>query len=272
MVNMLLLATCFNNLRICESTMKTDDPTFQSININDINTSDENNNVQSTNKEVITDLSMTPDEPKPKTENIPFSPSQIYQHLFKQKRLAHKEAMSSLLALEKYEKQYKMLKILLEQMFKVISTSRIRLMESGFIAGDDIPTEENSRDAFSAILENIAFFGDLLMHMPDAVSEQLAINRAWKDLSSWGWSFCNETNIFQTSDQTLLNLMGQELGILEKDIDYVNPYRHDKKKTKAALESQAFGKSKSDLKKKEKRKEKKKKKGPRLSNIPHTEL
>ena len=62
----------------------------------------------------------------------------------------------------------------------------------------------------------MAFFGDLLLHMPDAVLEQLNKNRKFRDLSRWGWTFCNETNIFEKSDKTLLHLMAQELQIIGK--------------------------------------------------------
>jgi len=59
--------------------------------------------------------------------------------------------------------------------------------------------------ALSMVLENTAFVGDILLRLPDATHALLKDNREWNLLVEWAVRFCNDTLIFEGSDELLLN-------------------------------------------------------------------
>ncbi|KAK2188577.1 hypothetical protein NP493_128g04022 [Ridgeia piscesae] len=159
----------------------------------------------------------------------PPSPRDIYRKLFRQKRAVQLEAVRSISSLEKYEKQYKMVRLLLEQIFKVMADSKVKLTEAGYLPGDPFPKDETIRELFAHIVENTAFFGDLLLRIPDMTHDLLRRNHEWHVLIHWSIGFANETGIYEKADAKLLHLMAQELNIVERDPDYINPYKEETK-------------------------------------------
>ncbi len=61
--------------------------------------------------------------------------------------------------------------------------------------------------AFSSVAENTAFFGDILLHMPDMTHAILEHYKEWGVAIKWGIGFCNESNIYMGSDKRLLSLV-----------------------------------------------------------------
>lgn len=199
------------------------------------------------------------------------SPLHLYQLLFREKRKSHREAVKAILGLKTYEKQYKMVNLIMEKMFSTTEEAKVFLMEAGFTPGDPFPTNEKMRDAMSMIIENTVFFGDILLHLPDITHDLLKRNKQWDLMARWGISFCNDTKVYEEAELKLLNLMAQELGIIEKDPDYVNPYKSNQKDLQKEIEK-LLKDSMDEPVRKKKKKRKEKKRGPRLSSIPHTEL
>jgi hypothetical protein len=199
----------------------------------------------------------------------------LYRRLFKQKREAHKDAIKSIIAMGSYEKQYKMIQMLFTKMFTILTKSRVQLTEAGYTPGDQFPTTDHIKEALSTVLENIAFVGDILLRLPDITHNLLKANPEWNLTVQWGIGFCNDTLIFTGSDSVLLYTMAQELELIEKDPDYLNPYRSDTMQSKIDAE---MAKEKLDadaVRKAQKlklRKEKKKLKGPRMSSPRRDEL
>lgn len=196
-----------------------------------------------------------------KNSTTKISPEEMYIKLFLDKRKLHFEAMQSVSKIEVYEKRYKMLNTLFEKIFKVLSESKEKLIEKSFFVGDPFPIDENIRDIYSQVLENTAFFGDLILRQPDMTHLILKKRNDWKILATWAIGFVNETKAFQTSQSNHLHLLSQELGIIEKDKNYVNPYK--------AASNQASHKDQllqDEIKKIRKQKKKELKKGPRLSS------
>jgi len=198
----------------------------------------------------------------------------IYRRLLRQKREMQKDAVKMILASESYEKQYKMIKMIFTKLFVVLTQSKVRLMEAGYTPGDAFPNVEDVKDALSMVLENTAFAGDIVLRLPDISHSLLKGNTEWSVLIQWAVGFCNDTQIFTGSDAILLSTMAQELDLVEKDPNYVNPYREDTKLSKQAADEleRNLAESKKRADRAKVRKEKKKQKGPRMSAPRHNEL
>lgn len=46
------------------------------------------------------------------------------------------------------------------------------------------------------MLENTAFFGDVVLRFPKIVHHYFDRNSNWNNLVRWGISFCNQTGVF----------------------------------------------------------------------------
>merc|ERR1712002_64752 len=133
------------------------------------------------------------------TNSSKIAPEDLYIKLFQDKRKLHYEAVQSVSKIEVYERRYKMLNALLEKIFKVLSDAKAILLENTFFPGDPFPSDKKIRDVYSQVLENTAFFGDLLLRQPDMTHMILKKHNDWKLLATWAIGFANETKAFQTS-------------------------------------------------------------------------
>jgi len=208
----------------------------------------------------------TEESTKEKSSNKADTKMLVYRAIFKQKRSEQTFAAESILKLGDYSKQYHMVEIVLEKLFKVLQDARIKIMESGYIPGQAFPTEQAQLEALGNVLENTALFGDILLRLPDITYKVYSKSNEWKLLARWSVSFCNETKVYDGTDSKLLNLMAQELRLVPRDPNYINPYRNIAQKED--LKSEKSKQEDTSLKKNKKKKEKKKR-GPRLS---HAEL
>ena len=55
--------------------------------------------------------------------------------------------------------------------------------------------------------ENTAFFGDIVMRLPDISHDILHRNHEWELTIQWGIGFCSDSNVFVGRDAKLLNLV-----------------------------------------------------------------
>lgn len=51
--------------------------------------------------------------------------------------------------------------------------------------------------AYSHVVENTAFFGDVVLRFPKIVHHYFDRNSNWNSLIRWGISFCNLTGVFE---------------------------------------------------------------------------
>ncbi|KAJ9596123.1 hypothetical protein L9F63_012707 [Diploptera punctata] len=169
------------------------------------------------------------------------------------------EAVKSLVAIDSYEKQHKMVTLMADKIFSVIEKCRVELQTSGYIpANSSFPHEQDVLDALANTLENTALFGDVLLRLPDITHKILKSKPEWRELIQWSVAFVNKTNLLDKQTIKLMHLVSQELNIVEKDPDYVNPYseNYKRKQEEQLMASTITAKKK---KKKERRK------GPQLS-------
>ena len=172
-----------------------------------------------------------------------------FQKLFMQKRIEQLAAVKNILKLDDLKR-----KTLLDQitsklfqvtpslslyltgiiftLIQVLSSGRIDLENLGFSAGSTPFSPGPTIEKVSLVLENTCLASDLLMRLPDETSEKLKSNSAWDSIFKWAIGFSLETGYLDESSQQLLNLASQELGLIEKQPNYINPYRKEKKPVK----------------------------------------
>lgn len=199
-----------------------------------------------------------------KSENR-MSQLSIYRHVFKQKRVEQMIAVENILKMDDYARQYKIVKIIFEKLFKVLEDAKVLVRESGYIPGDEFPSKQEHKEAVGRIVENTAFFGDIVLRLPDIAHKIFSKDKEWKLLALWSLSFTNSTTIYDEMDSKLLNLMAQELKLIPREPNYFNPFTEEAKRLRNKLENEEPPVSKG--KKKTKKKKKEKAKGPRLSHI-----
>lgn len=198
---------------------------------------------------------------------------QFYRRLFRHKRAEHLEAAKKIVSMNSPVKQRDVLKSLFSKLFSVMVQAKVHLMEASFTPGDPFPTENHLKEALSTVLESTAFLGDIVLRLPDIAHELLDGNDDWKMLTQWAIDFTNDTRIFIEKDRRLISMMAQELGVIEKDPDFINPYKKETRVPEFDRElERILVEQKRMLQKKEKREQKRKQKGPRMSAPPRTEL
>ncbi|XP_016323952.1 coiled-coil domain-containing protein 134-like [Sinocyclocheilus anshuiensis] len=198
---------------------------------------------------------------------------EIYKHLFQSKRKDQLNALKNLVELNDINQQYKIIDIMLKGLFKVLEDSRAVLIAANMQPDDPFPLDDKIKEAYSHVVENTAFFGDVALRFPRIVHHYYDRNADWSRLLRWGLRFCNQTGVFSGgAHQHVLMLMSQELGITGKSLDFVNPYRTERDDVLHTAE--AFQKILREEEKRRRRKEEKRKeirKGPRISRS-RTEL
>jgi len=201
----------------------------------------------------------------PATSGVNISRKVLYMSGFGVKRAEQVEGVKRIQKLKDYSKRYKMVDILLQNLFKVLLSAKVQVIEMGYIPGEEFPEAQEHLDALGHVLENVALFGDLILRVPD-VTHKLYNKKEqgeWRVAMNWGFMFANATGVFEGSHATLLHLAAQELEIIPREENYINPYREAEIKARKKEELEAEEKRKK--KKEEKKKKKKaKRKGPRL--------
>ncbi|KAG5331217.1 CC134 protein, partial [Acromyrmex charruanus] len=183
---------------------------------------------------------------------------ELFKKLFAQRRKDHIEAVQTLLKMDNYERLYKMIAMLAEKVVEVIESSKNVLEKAGFLQyNSSFPEDANIKDALSSILENIALFGDIVLHLPDITHRILRTQPRWNSTIHWSLNFANQTQyLLNKSTITMFRLVEQELNITERDPAYLNPYR-----------SAAHAGQREDSIKKKSVKKEKRKKGPQIAKI-----
>jgi len=193
--------------------------------------------------------------------NISLSKRDIFYAGFQVKRVHQLAAAKQLLNIKDYTKQYKMVKVLLGKLFQVLGSSKLVITQSSYIPGQNFPEKDDDLNALAHVVENTAFFGDVLLRLPDTTRKIMKGNKEWHIIVNWSIGFCNETGIFDKANLKLLNLVAQELELVPRDPAYINPY-----KAETLLKATESSNTKNDKSKAKRKKNRKKgKKGPRLS-------
>lgn len=191
---------------------------------------------------------------------------EIYKRLLEVKRKEQLQALKNLVELNDVNQQHKIIHIMLKGLFKVLEDSRQVLVASNLQPDGPFPLDEKIKEAYSHVVENSAFFGDVALRFPRIVHHYYDRNPDWSVVLRWGLDFCNRTGVFTGgTHQHVLSLMSQELGLTEKSPDFTNPYRTERDDVLHTAE--AFQKILREEEKRRRKEEKRKeiRKGPRIS-------
>ncbi|XP_011331187.3 coiled-coil domain-containing protein 134 [Ooceraea biroi] len=182
---------------------------------------------------------------------------ELFEKLFAQRRKDHMEAVRTLLKMDNY-RLYQTISVLTEKMVDVIESSRSVVEKGGFSSNSSFPEDTNVRDALSSILENTAFFGDVILHLPNVTHRILRARQKWNSTIHWSLSFVNQTrHLLDKSTIAMIRLVEQELNITERDPSYFNPY----------ASSGSTCKDEDTAKRKRSVKRAKRRKGPQMTKI-----
>lgn len=74
------------------------------------------------------------------------------------------------------------------------------------------------------MLENTAFFGDVLLRLPRIVHYYFDQNSNWNLLIRWGISFCNQSGVFDQGPHSpilnLVRLRGSPVGLGHRQVRF----------------------------------------------------
>ncbi|KAK3798085.1 hypothetical protein RRG08_034641 [Elysia crispata] len=183
-----------------------------------------------------------------------------YRMRYSQYRGLQTQVMQSVFKKVEMKDLHGLLTTMLTNLFKITEQARANLTKAGYVAGDEFPEDNETKESLSKVLENMFIFGDLLLQRPKAVHTIYDDHKDWEEQVNWSYHVCSKSGVFNVAELQFLDLMAKEAGILPKDANFENPYLDESEKPRKKFE---------DPKPKEKKKPKKLKRGPRLS---HTEL
>ncbi|KFM66461.1 Coiled-coil domain-containing protein 134, partial [Stegodyphus mimosarum] len=148
----------------------------------------------------------------------------LFKAIFHEKRLQHKDVIQNLLS-QDYEKQYKIVNQTLVKLFEVMGLSKAILEHSGYIPGLDVPVNNTVSEALGQILDNTALYGDFQLKLPDITDRIMKNHPDWLVLVKWAIGFSNSTGLFNESTMRMIDLLCQEMNLIERRKDFINPYR-----------------------------------------------
>ena len=186
-----------------------------------------------------------------------------FKRMFQEKRLYQLGAVKQLQNLDP-EKQTKLLEAMITQMLSVLTKSRSKLLEGGYeVQGGGLPTDQSMREALALVVENTCLASDLLLRFPHFIHKKLKSNQELDATYKWALGFTQEMaqSLLDVSAVRLMDLALQEMGLIERSDDYVNPYKKEDSGKRGEPKKLKFA----DPPEPKKREKKKFNKGPRLS-------
>ena len=150
-----------------------------------------------------------------------------FQTLFQQKRIHQLSAVKQLLNMNP-QNQVKMLDSMLSKMKQVLIESKTLLTSVSMqLSEGKLPSEQKDKSALALVLENVCLASDILLRFPNYMQKKLGSDKELDTMYKWGLGFVNETvsYVMDKPTQRLFFLAGQEIELIVKDKDYVNPYK-----------------------------------------------
>uniref|UniRef100_T1IWX0 Coiled-coil domain-containing protein 134 n=1 Tax=Strigamia maritima TaxID=126957 RepID=T1IWX0_STRMM len=162
---------------------------------------------------------------------------EIYKSLFKLKHSEQLKVVKQIISKADYAKQFKMVQIIIDGMIKVVmGPAKVLLENSGYFPGEDFPVSEEAKDALSLVVENTVLFSEILLRLPDITHRHLKRLKETSSVFKWGIVFCNESHLMDATRKKLLSLAAQELEMVPKSPNYVNPFRFSATQDKEIVE------------------------------------
>ncbi|KAI2801540.1 hypothetical protein BLOT_011094 [Blomia tropicalis] len=191
-----------------------------------------------------------------------FITKESIQSYFAVKRKEHLDAVQTLLKFQRYEQKFEMMKKIFEKIFETIESSRANVENSNYVIGEELPQKSESIQHILFILDNCAFFGNLVLKLPDISKQLLKLETRWTEQYKWCFSFAINSNIIDKQSSVMFNLAAQQLNLIPRNEDFVNPYEEKTIKQKKLKKANS-----GTIDTKTKNTQTKKSKGPRMSKV-----
>ncbi|XP_042901837.1 coiled-coil domain-containing protein 134 isoform X2 [Parasteatoda tepidariorum] len=149
----------------------------------------------------------------------------IFKAAFLETRIHQIEALQSVLKFQDYEKQYKITYKALEKIYEVIASSKVIVENSNYIPGFALPVNISVYEALGKIIDNTAMFGEFRLKLPDITERIMDNHQDWHILMKWAIGFSNSTGVFDNKTVKMINLLCQEMNLIPREDNFINPYR-----------------------------------------------
>lgn len=185
----------------------------------------------------------------------------LFKASFLETRLQQEEALKHILKTMSYEKQYKLSHQVFQKLFDVLKTTRAILENSNFIPALNFPTNVTVIEALGQVLDNTALYCEFQLKLPDITDRIMNIQNDWLVLAKWAIGFSNSTGLYDNKTSHLMNLVCQEMNLIERSENFINPYRKSNTEIPPRYEKVSPTKKKKIFHK-----------GPRMTKPQHSEL
>lgn len=115
-----------------------------------------------------------------------------------------------------------------------------------------LPTDTNLKEQTCRIVENVAFLAEFALYFPDYVAKIFESDKSFKELYDWSFKFARNLSLYDERTNEMLDLAGQELFLLPRQDDFVNPYSKELRKEELMRIAVEKYENEKKLKKKEK--------------------
>uniref|UniRef100_A0A182P050 Uncharacterized protein n=1 Tax=Anopheles epiroticus TaxID=199890 RepID=A0A182P050_9DIPT len=150
----------------------------------------------------------------------------VYSKIFVRKREEHKLLVNHLRSIEDYGKRYKLMKIGIDEIIRIIREEGGKLRGNKITAESEFPKQQELINALAQFLENSCLFGELVLHFPDMSYRILKSVSDWRTLMTDALNYTKTfVQILDEKSIELLNLLNQEINEDQRTPEYVNPYR-----------------------------------------------
>lgn len=172
-------------------------------------------------------------------DNTENSEVATFRKLFIQKRIIQLGAIKQLKGYED-EKLNKMLIEMTKKMLETLSANKNTLEASGISqAVKDLPVDTKVRNSLALVLENTCLASELVLNFPKYMHKLLKENKAFNDVFRWCLSFSYDLvaeNLVDEPTRELYRLALVEIGVIQKEAGYQNPFKEENDKPTKKLD------------------------------------
>lgn len=151
---------------------------------------------------------------------------QGYKELFALKRKQQISTAETLVNKDGYSKQYKLTKVLVDEIFKTLRNAQNNLTNVNSTELSEFPVENKTvLDSLINVWENTAFLGDMLLRLPDICHRMIDGHKVRMAVVQWSIAQCFKSPVYSKILQKHLELMQQEMKTADElDPNYENPF------------------------------------------------
>eukprot|EP00048_Salpingoeca_helianthica_P019188 m.244525 g.244525 ORF g.244525 m.244525 type:complete len:264 (+) comp31490_c0_seq1:129-920(+) len=160
------------------------------------------------------------------TEKTPEQALASYMVRFRQKRAQQLEGTEKILEKSDYELRYKLTQALVDEMFRSLRKAQRVLEQTNMSAYPIFPTtNETVLSALVTTWEHTSFLSDLILRLPEILHQQIDDHAVRTQVIAWALTTCLSSPVYASEGLQLpLKLAQQELNLIPRDEDFINPY------------------------------------------------